>query len=147
MLKLGLGSRSPASCMPQVNQPYTILKISWKSKPGPNMKIPICKILKHLNEFESELRLQSYGKNLFDRDGRTDRRTWYYNIIIDDKNDSWLPESGIRAHTSPVAGLWLEIIKDFFYYGNENWIGWVVFYLLYKSTRAQYLKECGRAEK
>ena len=36
----GLGSRAFAACHPHGNQPYTILKISWNSKPDPIMAVP-----------------------------------------------------------------------------------------------------------
>ena len=44
-LKTGLGSRTPATCKSQVNQPFAILKISCKSKLYPNMAIPLFKIV------------------------------------------------------------------------------------------------------
>ena len=50
-LKTHQGSAATRQLLtPQGNQPSTILKFSWKSKPDPNMAIPIfTKILKHLN--------------------------------------------------------------------------------------------------
>ena len=35
--KSGLGSRVSAACKHQGNQPFTVLKISWKSKHDPNL--------------------------------------------------------------------------------------------------------------
>ena len=47
----GLDSRTSAACKPQINQPFTILKISWKSKLDPNMAITIFKN-KNSNQFK-----------------------------------------------------------------------------------------------
>ena len=44
--QVGIGRRSTAACKPnrnQQNQPFTISKISWKSKPDPNIAIPVYK--------------------------------------------------------------------------------------------------------
>ena len=37
----GFGSRVSAASKPGGNQLFTILKISWKSKPDPNMEMPL----------------------------------------------------------------------------------------------------------
>ena len=37
----GLSSRASAACKPRENQPFTILKITQKSKPDPKLAIPL----------------------------------------------------------------------------------------------------------
>ncbi len=46
-------SRALAACKPRESEPFIILKISWKSKPDPNMAIPLIKkISKQPNSFK-----------------------------------------------------------------------------------------------
>ena len=50
-----LGSRAPATCKPQGNQQFRIVKICWKSKSDPNTAIPH---LKNRFKYDSNIDFQ-----------------------------------------------------------------------------------------